>query len=377
MMKRYLESHIIADLERKMVFLGGPRQVGKTHLALQILKGDETHPGYLNWDYIGDKRIIINAEIPEKEKLIVFDEIHKYQHWRNTIKGIYDKNKSSKRFLITGSAKLDYYRRGGDSLQGRYFYYRLHPLSLFELGKKNTRANLDLLLTFGGFPEPFLSQNRKDWNRWQHNRLSRVVHEDLNNLEDVRSIDKIDHLILLLNERAGSVLSINSMREDLGVAFETTASWISKLENLYYCYRIKPFGLNTLKAIKKEQKLYLWDWSLCSTAGSRFENLVASNLLKFCHFMQDVEGRVIELQFIRDREGREVDFVLVENGQPLFAVECKTGNQELSRHIKYFSARTNIPIFYQLHLREKNTIIHSHRSHIMPFSDFCFDVLKI
>lgn len=370
-MHRYLEPFIRRDLDEKMVFAGGPRQVGKTTIALHLLgEADESHPAYLNWDSIPVRRSILKGELPADQPLIVLDEIHKYKGWRNLVKGFYDQNKSKRRFLITGSARLDYYRRGGDSLQGRYHYYRLHPLDLSEISKKPTLDDLNHLLNFGGFPEPFLKASARHSKRWQRERLTRVIQEDLISLEQIKEVSQLDLLVHLLPDRVGSILSVNNLRQDLQVAFETVDRWILILENIYYCYRIAPFGLPPLRTAKKEKKLYLWDWSQCEKESARFENLVASHLFKYCHLVQDVEGDEMSLHFLRDAQKREIDFVVVKNRKPLFAVECKTGESSLSPHIPYFAERSSIPQFYQVHLGKKDVEIAKHRARILPFVTF-------
>lgn len=378
MQKRYLKKNISQDLKEKMVFIGGPRQVGKTTLSFSFLKnGNETHPAYLNWDTLAVKKSLLSGEFPANQKLIIFDEIHKYKGWRNLIKGFYDQYKSSKQFLITGSARLDYYRRGGDSLQGRYHYYRLHPFSLHELSPKASAGDVEQLLTFGGFPEPYLKANTKHYKRWQKERQSRVIQEDLINLENVKSISQIDLLSQILPDRVGSPLSINNLKQDLSVAFETAEHWIQILENLYYCYRIPPFGVNQLRTAKKEKKLYMWDWSLCENKGARFENFVASHLLKYCHFIEDTEGDSMELKFLRDAEKREIDFVVTKNHKPIFGVECKSGDKSISPHITYFSERTKIPQFYQVHLGKKNVEVSHSKCRIIPFHVFSNEVIQV
>lgn len=368
-MNRYLKQAIMADLKEKMVFLGGPRQVGKTTLALSLLNnGRETHPAYINWDDIPSRKALLQGRLPGNEKLIILDEIHKYKDWRNLVKGFYDLNKSSRQFLITGSAKLDHYRRGGDSLQGRYHYHRLHPLSLYEINKNPAKSDLEHLLKFGGFPEPFLKGNTRHWKRWQRERQSRVIQDDLINLEYVKEISQLDLLSQVLPERVGSILSINNLREDLSVAFKTVDRWINILENLYFCFRIQPYGMPALRAAKKEKKLYMWDWSLCQDASARFENLVASNLLKYCHRIEDWEGDRMELQFVRDSMKRELDFIVIRNSKPEFAVECKTGDRDISKNISYFSKRTNIPYFYQVHMGKKDYELAKHRARILPIT---------
>jgi hypothetical protein len=351
-MKRYLAEFIKEDLKEKMVFIGGPRQVGKTTLAAEIL--GNRRAAYLSWDSSNDRKRILNEELPLNEPLIVLDEIHKYRQWRNLVKGLYDKNKHERSFLITGSARLDYYRRGGDSLQGRYHYYRLHPLSPGELLQQEESLDIQRLLEFGGYPEPYLKANKRHWQRWQNERMTRVINEDLINLERVNEISQIALLAEILPDKVGSPLSVQSLREDLLVAHKTVNRWLDILTNLYLVFRIPPFGSPRIRAVKKEQKLYLWDWSLCADQGARFENLVACQLLKYCHFLQDTAGEKLELRYLRDTDKREVDFVVIKNRRPLFAVECKLSDSAgLSPHLLYFRERTTIPEFYQVHLGDR------------------------
>lgn len=369
---RYLADSIRSDLDHKMVFLGGPRQVGKTTLALTLLgAGGRRHPGYLNWDDPQVRPVLQRGELPAGQKLVVLDEIHKFPRWRNLVKGLFDTEGDRVSILVTGSARLDHYRKGGDSLQGRYHHHRLHPLTLGELGLDSPDA-MEQLLKFGGFPEPFLAGNVRVWRRWQRERLSRVVYEDLRDLENVREVALVELLVDALPERVGSPLSVRSLREDLEVAHETVARWLGILENLYVCFRIPPFGSPRIRAVKKENKLYLWDWSQTPEGGARFENLVACHLLKYCHRREDTEGHRMDLRFIRDTDGREVDFVVIEDSEPLFAVECKTGEQSPSKAIRYFRERTAIPDFYQVHLGERDYLSNGVR--VLPFRTFCRDL---
>ena len=372
-MKRYLESKIVEDLAEKMVFLGGPRQVGKTVLSLNLLNSndrenhsDTENPAYLNWDIIENKELLLRGAIPGGESFIILDEIHKYKNWRNLVKGFYDLYKG-KKILITGSARLDYSRRGGDSLHGRYHYYRLHPLSLHELNLSSNSCDTEQLLTFGGFPEPFLKGEEHFWKRWQRERQSRIIQEDLINLEFVKEVSSLDLLVQLLPSRVGSILSVNNLKQDLQVAYETVERWIQILENLYHCYRILPYGAPKIRAARKEKKLYMWDWSLCKGMGTRFENMVASHLLKYCHFIEDSQGDEMELRFIRDYDQREIDFVVLRNRQAVFAIECKTGETRISKHIPYFAKRTDIPLFYQVHLGKKDYEMFDIRTRVLPF----------
>ena len=358
-----------------MVFVSGPRQVGKTTLTFDFLKkGHEQHPAYFNWDAIKDRKRIIAGQWPSNQPVIVFDELHKYPRWRNLLKGIYDKEKSKRSFLVTGSGNLRHYSRGGDSLQGRYYSYRLHPFSLMELNAQPTKKDLNDLLQLNGFPEPLFSGSQKILKRWRNEHLSYLVREDIRGLERVKELDTMELLVDLLPERVGSPLSIKSLKEDLEVSHETVERWVSILENLFECFRIPPFGASKIRSVKKEKKLYLYDWSLVEDKGRRFENLTACHLLKYCHFMEDTQGDKMELRFLRDTDKREVDFVVLKNRKPVFAVECKSGDGAVSPHIRYFKERTKIPNFYQVHLKNKDYETDGVR--VLPFPVFCKE-LKI
>lgn len=373
MKNRYIKRHVAADLAENMVFIGGPRQVGKTTFALSMLgkKHDEDSPAYLNWDVLEDRDNILAARLPAGQKRILFDEIHKYAKWRNLVKGLYDKNKSSISFIVTGSARLDYYRKGGDSLQGRYHYYRLHPFSAQEIMQNPDKTTVKRLLRFGGFPEPFLKGSDRFHRRWQREVSARVIHEDLRDLENVREISNLDLLLHHLPDCVGSPLSVSSLSRLLQVAPQTTEHWLTIFERLYLCYRIAPFGSKRIRAVRKEKKLYFWDWSRVGPAGPRFENMVAGHLLKYCHMIEDTEGFSMELRFIRDTDKREVDFVIQRDGKPEFAVECKTGERNVSPACRYFKERTDIPQFYQVHLGEKDYVDARSGARVLPFATFC------
>lgn len=367
--KRYLTELIREDLKKKMVFIGGPRQVGKTTLSQQLIKNyKDNHPAYLNWDSDIHRKKIRERDWPVDQKIIIFDEIHKLKGWRSFIKGIFDTLKNSHSFLITGSARLDHFRKGGDSLLGRYFYYRLHPLSLNEVGL--TSDNLKRLFKFGGFPEPFYSEDERFLRRWHISRVSKLVRQDLRDLENIQDLDKVELLAQALPEKVGSPLSFNSLAEDLQIDPKTSKRWVSVLESLYFCFLVSPYGSSKIRAVKKEQKLYLWDWSQIEDEGARFENLVASQLLKYCHFLEDSQGHKMELRYIRDRDKREVDFVVIKDKKPLFAVECKLKSKGLSPHLFYFQERIDVPIYYQVSLEGPSKSAHDQIKE-MSFLDFC------
>jgi hypothetical protein len=331
---RYLLPQVRKDLARKMVFVAGPRQVGKTTLARSLNGGSA---GYLNWDVAKDRERILKGELPPG-KLWIFDEIHKYRGWRNYLKGLYDGRARGQRILVTGSARLDLYRFGGDSLQGRYHLLHLHPLSVAELGVKNTDGLLQLL-TLSGFPEPFLSGSETEARRWSREYRTRLIREDVTSLERIQDLGHLELLMLRLPELVGSPLSINALREDLQVSHKSVSSWLGALERLYAIFRISPFGAPRIRAVKKEQKHYQLDWSLIPGDAARFENLVACHLLKWVHFEQDTAGRDLELRYFRDVDRREVDFVVTERGHPVKFVECKWSDTDVDGGLRYLRAK--------------------------------------
>lgn len=331
--RRYLHDQTEADLERKMVFIAGPRQVGKTTFGLG-LPGAEA--GYLNWDVVEHRERILQRELPSSD-MWFFDEIHKYRSWRNYLKGLYD-GRSNRKILVTGSARLDMYRYSGDSLQGRYHLLRMHPLSCAELGIASP-GDLLQLLELGGFPEPFFGASQVQARRWSREYRNLLISEEVRALEGIRDLGNLELLMLRLPALVGSLLSLNALREDLQVSHKAIAAWVAALERLYALFRISPFRAPQIRAIKKAQKHYHFDWSSVPEEGSRFENMVACHLLKWVHFLQDSEGRDVDLRYFRDTDGREVDFVVVEGGRPLVAVECKWGGDGVDKSLRYWKGK--------------------------------------
>ncbi|MFA6434780.1 MAG: AAA family ATPase [Elusimicrobiales bacterium] len=363
--KRYLTSHIAADLAEKMVFIGGPRQVGKTTLSTGLLKEYFSEIAYFLWDNRQDRKNMLASNWPGSAQILVLDELHKMKGWKGYVKGEYDKLKDRYKFLVTGSARLDIFRKGGDSLQGRYHYYRLHPFTLaemihsdnsgikpfVELEIKSPTASSDLsaLEKFGGFPEPLSKQNETSLRRWHNERIERLFREDIRDIEVVRDISSMKLLGDILPERAGGLLSINSLREDLNASHGAVARWVELLETFYYIFRLYPYATAKYKSMKKESKVYLWDWSEVYDPAKRYENLVASHLLKLVHFLRDRHGYKAELNFLRDLDRkREVDFIVSIDNKPWFSVEAKLGDDSVSTSQAYFKEKLNIPFSYQV-----------------------------
>jgi len=334
MKKRYLGAQVQKDLARKMVFVSGPRQVGKTTLARQIIRGENE---YLNWDIAEHRDRVLRRELPPGGA-VIFDEIHKYRSWRNYLKGLVDRPARRWRILVVGSARLDVYRFGGDSLQGRYHFLRLHPFSAAEL-KIASESGFTDLLRLGGFPEPFLSGSETEARRWSREYRSRVIREEITSLEKIADLGNLELMAIRLPQLVGAPLSVNALREDLQVSHKTLSRWLQVLERLYVIYRLPPFGAPAIRAVKKEQKHYHYDWSQVPEPPRRFENMVAGHLLKWVHYEQDAKGRDLELRYFRDVDGREVDFVVSEAGKPIRLIEAKWGDAEVDRGLKYLKAR--------------------------------------
>lgn len=366
-MRRSLVDPAIEDLERKMVFVSGPRQVGKTTLGRQVL--DIVSPGqqvYLTWDRPEHRAQIRSLGWSRSPKVVVLDEVHKYARWKTLLKGFHDTEGSQQRLLVTGSARLDLFRKGGDSLLGRYQGLRLHPLSIGELARHgghlinvpepsswaSARAapidEFQHLLSVGGFPEPALAGTERQARRWRLAHRERVLREDVRDLTLVRDVSLLEQLVDLLVERVASPISVSSLRRDLEVDHKTVLRWLEILERLYVVFRVAPYAGSLARTLRKEPKIYFWDWAEAPQGGARFENLVASHLLKLCHWLSDVEGHRVELCYVRDRERREVDFLLVKGKKPWVLIESKVSERAANPSLEYFRKRLAVPFAFQV-----------------------------
>ncbi len=364
-----LEEHF--SQYEQMAFLSGPRQVGKTTISTQICNESE-YCNYLNWDInkhrtqiLGDEETLLSGlpidAVMEKKPLIVFDEIHKYKHWKNYLKGFIDEYKGKLNILVTGSAKLNIIRRGGDSLMGRYFLYRVHPLTVRELHSfalptqefqpplKLNDEDFNALYKFGGFPEPLTKQTMQFYNRWQLLRQEQVIREDIKNSEQIQDLAQLEVLAELLKCQATKQLKYTELAKKVRVADTTIRRWVKVLENYYYCFILKPWTKNISRSLIKEPKMFLWDWSVIDDPGSKVENFVACHLLKAVHFWKDIGLGKYELFFIRDKEKREVDFLIVKNNKPWILIEVKTSAKvKLSDHLISFQTNLKAPYAFQL-----------------------------
>jgi len=340
---RYITPHILDDLKRKMVFVGGPRQVGKTTLAKAVLNSSYPDGRYFNWDFDEDRQDILRKRWSTDNPLLIFDELHKFPKWKGWIKGIYDVSHDLHSFLITGSARLDIYRRGGDSLLGRYHYWRLHPFTLDEIPKGvSPKDAFKRLMTLGGFPEPFLEGDERIARRWRRERFDRVLREDVRDLEPVRDIQLLSMFLDLLRHRVGGLVVLSNLARDLEISPKTAKAWLETLERMYLVFSVRPFTKSLPRAVRKPPKVYFFDnGDVLGDEGARFENLVATSLLKRLHYLEDSHGYKYELRYIRDKEGREVDFAIVKEGKLEELVEVKYSDDSIARSLSYYADRLN------------------------------------
>jgi predicted AAA+ superfamily ATPase len=369
-MKRLYDTLIAEHLRenRQMAMLSGPRQVGKT-TAARASAGEHR---YYTWDRQSDRLIITQGadavardlqldELAATRRHVVFDELHKYRKWKIFLKGFFDVYAEQTRTVVTGSARLGVFRRGGDSLMGRYFLYRMHPLSVAELLRttlsdreisppaKPPDGTLDQLLTFGGFPEPFLRGSTRFYNRWRRLRNELLFREDLRDLTQIHEAGQVEVLAELLAHQAGQLVNHTTLANAVNVSVDTICRWIATLESLFYCFSVRPWFRNIPKSLRKQPKVYLWDWSLVGDEGARRENLAASHLLKAVQAWTDLGIGEFGLYYLRDKAKREVDFLVTRDGQPWFLVEVKTsGRREITPALTYFQRQTGAQHAFQM-----------------------------
>jgi predicted AAA+ superfamily ATPase len=366
-MKRRYENLLSEHFKQgdQMAFIAGARQVGKTTSCTSFVKNHH----YFNWDNEDHQRVIIAgpAAVAEmvgasKKRTIIFDELHKYPHWKNFLKGFYDTFARHRfRVVVTGSSRLDVYRKGADSLMGRYFMYHMHPLSVGEIARQGCQASetspplrienddFNSLRRFGGFPEPFLKRNSRFYNRWKRTRLKLLFREDLRDTTRVLEVGQVELLAEFIRQQAGQMVNFASLARKIRASQDSIRRWIAILESLYYCFTIRPWTQNVSRSLLKEPKIYLNDWSLVDESGNRNENLVACHLLKAIDWWQDQGFGEFGIYFLRTKDKREVDFLVSKNRKPWFMVEVKSSDdRRLNKNLKYFHERIGTQHAFQL-----------------------------
>jgi uncharacterized protein len=337
---RYIAPRLVHDLQKKMVLLAGPRQCGKTTLAKSLL---DDRGQYLNWDITKDRKVIREVAWPKDASLIVLDELHKAPKWKNLLKGVVDEFGNQPPVLVTGSARLDAFRRAGDALTGRTYFYRLHPIDVAEsrqfLPNMSLEGRIRRLLQAGGFPEAFL--NPEEAARLRNDRMELVTREDLRDLSRVSSWRGPADLVELLRERVGKPTNYDNLAQNLGISPPTSKAWVELLEKLYLVFLLPPFSSSLSRSIRKDRRVYFFDCAAAydATGGAQLENLVACSLLKFTQFRKDAFGENWGVFYLRDKEGREVDFVVTHNRRVNWLIEVKASDGDVSTSLRYYAQK--------------------------------------
>ncbi len=363
-----LQAHLAR--RRQMAFLSGPRQVGKTTSARAA--GD----AYLSWDDADHRRVLLRgpqaivehlglARLRADRPVLVLDEVHKFRRWRGLVKGLFDTHGADLRVVVTGSARLDAFRRGGDSLMGRYLPYRMHPFSVGEVvdptlpeGERLVRrpraiseADWVALSEHGGFPEPFVERDKRFTRRWGDLRRQQLVREDVRDLATIQDLGQLEVLATLLGALSGTQLTYSRLADDVQVSVDTIRRWLTTLVSLHHGFLVRPWFRNVPRSLRKEPKWYLRDWSGVADPGQRAETLVACHLLKAVETWEDLGLGEFKLGYLRDKHKREVDFVVVREGAPWILIEVKHADEALSPTLAYYQERLKAPFAFQLVLQ--------------------------
>lgn len=335
MLKRYITPHVLKDLDNKIVLVSGPRQAGKTTLSKTLFPNDYV---YFNYDHPEHRLTLKSIDWDRKKSLVIFDELHKMPQWKRWIKGIYDTEGSRPRLLVTGSAKLNTFRKVGDSLAGRYFRFRLHPLDIKEAKSLYTPTEaFKRLWNCSGFPEPFTAGEKIFYDRWKHSHLDIILRQDLIDLENVRDINAIETLIELLKQNVGSTISYANLARTLEKDAKTIKRWLQILEELYIIFKVTPYSNKISRSLLKEPKYYFYDCARVeNNDGAKLENIVANALLKELHYMEDLFGSSTKLHFLKTRNGKELDFLITINDKPILVIEVKWSDDKPSGQFHFF-----------------------------------------
>ena len=359
-MQRYLSQSILGDSSNKIILLSGPRQCGKTTLVKGLFKNYV----YLNYDVSEDRSAIRAKQWLRKVEAVIFDELHKMPNWKRWVKGIYDSEGLKPKLLITGSANLDHFTKVGDSLAGRYFQFRLHPLDLKEAALfwgNDLKDIFNRLMNYSGFPEPFLSGNLRFYRRWRNTHLNVILRQDFLDMYALRSIQSIETLVDLLKERVTNNISYSNLAQDLQVDHKTIKNWLQLLESFYVVFRVQPYHKNITRALSREPKYYFFDIARVQDLGARLENLVACALLKEIHRIEDLQGFSASLHYLKTKDGQEIDFLITVDNEPIICFEVKTSDIKPSKNFRFFSSHLKIQHCFQLVLeieREFDTVDH-------------------
>ncbi len=360
-----LAEHLATN--RQMAFVSGPRQVGKTTTCRNRSQA------YLNWDNIDDREIFLRGPAQLADHLglsrlrgepaaALFDELHKHSRWKQLLKGFFDTYQDQIRIIVTGSSRLDTYRRIGDSLMGRYFIYHMHPFSVAETittdlpdattiirpPRRPEENSFAALWRYGGYPEPFLRRDPRFSSRWQSLRMQQLMREDARDLTHIQQLDQLAVLVRILALRSGHQIIYSNLAKDIQVGVETVKRWCDALSNLHHGFLIRPWFANVMRSLRKEPKWFLRDWADIDDPGNRAETFVGCHLLKAVEGWNDLGYGKFQLGYLRDKEKHEVDFIVIRDGKPWFLAEVKHGEASLSDSLRHFQGQTKAPFAFQV-----------------------------
>jgi uncharacterized protein len=362
--RNFLTDHLGAH--RQMAMISGPRQVGKTTACRELADA------CFNWDNGDDRALILKGQAAVAEKIgfhklrasppvVLFDELHKFGKWKQFLKGFFDTYGRQVRVLVTGSSRMDIYRRGGDSLMGRYFLYRMHPFTVAEIVRQELpdpdcifRSPLPIpehdfssLWTYGGYPEPFVKRDHRFSHRWQALRLQQLFREDVRDMTRIQQLGQLESLGTLLSFRSGRQLIYSNLAGEIQTSVDTVRRWIATLCHLQIGFLIRPWFNNVSRSLRKEPKWFLRDWSGIDDPGSRTETFIACHLLKAVEGWTDLGLGTFDLRYLRDKGQREVDFIVIRDGKPWFVLEAKHNDDRLSPSLKYYQDQLSVPHAFQ------------------------------
>ena len=295
--------------------------------------------------------------------MIIFDEIHKCRNWKNYLKGVYDEGKDDYCFLVSGSGRLDTYQRGGDSLAGRYLMLHLWPFTMAELAgscapfeefirnplfismerSSVQREIWEQLSRMSGFPEPFLANRETSYRRWSQGYSRQLIREDIRDLTELKLLQEMENLYLLLPSKIGSPLFVASLSGSLGVAYNSIRSWLDVFERFFLVLGISPWTGRIARAIWKERKYYIWDVPRIQDAAARFENMAAMELYRAVTSWNDLGLGRFSLHFVRNKEKEGVDFLFAGEKGPVLLVEAKLSDRDPSPSLRKFQRMLRVP----------------------------------
>jgi len=261
--------------------------------------------------------------------------------WKSWLKGVVDGRAPDQQILVTGSARMDTFRQSGESLAGRYYRLRLHPLSVREWCEQMSvlpSTALSHLLVRGGFPEPALAATDADAQRWRNDYFAGLVREDVLEFSRLQEVNAMRLFAEMLRSRVGSPLSLASLARDLYLSSVTLSKYLDILQALFIVFVVRPWHHNIARATLQAPKVYFYDTALVQgDDGIRFENLVACHLLKMVQWQQDTAGQAVDLHYVRTKDGAEVDFCLSAGDTLTHLVECKLSDAKPHRALMRFA----------------------------------------